>query len=139
MVLPLFRFLPEIAACRSVAGEPQWRAWQWGLMESSSRFTLWAVCMKIVPLDDKIVARRLEALEKSAGGILLPDSSREKPQQGRVLAVGAGVLLHDGTRAQPQVVEGDRIVFGKYVGTEVDVDGEELLILREGDVLAVLE
>lgn len=95
--------------------------------------------MKIVPLDDKIVARRLEAEEKSAGGILLPDSAREKPQQGRVLAVGAGILLHDGTRAQPQVVEGDRIVFGKYVGTEVEVDGEQLLILREGDVLAVLE
>ncbi len=95
--------------------------------------------MKIVPLDDKIVARRLEANEKSSGGILLPDSAREKPQQGRVLAVGAGVLLHDGTRALPQVVEGDRIVFAKYVGIEVEVDSEELLILREGDVLAVLE
>ncbi len=95
--------------------------------------------MKIVPLDDKIVARRMEAREKSAGGILLPSNAREKPQQGRVLSVGAGVLLHDGTRARPQVVEGDRILFANYVGTEVKVDGEELLILREGDVLAVLE
>lgn len=95
--------------------------------------------MKIVPLDDKLVVKRMAAEERSAGGILLPDGSREKPGQGRVLSVGAGSLLANGTRAIPQVMEGDRIVFANYVGTEVKVDGEELLILREGDILAVLE
>ncbi len=95
--------------------------------------------MKIEPLGEKIVVRRTESEETTAGGIVLPDTAREKPQQGRVLSVGEGRMLSDGSRALPQVKEGDRIVFISYAGTEVEVEGEELLIMREEDILAVLE
>lgn len=95
--------------------------------------------MKVVPLGDKIVVKRLEAEEKTAGGIVLPDSAQEKPAEGRVLSVGDGSLLADGERAEPQVSEGDRVLFSSYAGTEVEVDGEELLIMSEHDVLAVLD
>lgn len=90
------------------------------------------------PLDDRIVVRRLEAEEKTAGGIILPDAAKEKPQQGCVVAVGAGKLLDSGTRATPDVKVGDTVLFGKYSGTEVKVDGEDFLIMREGDILAKL-
>ncbi|MFM7116450.1 MAG: co-chaperone GroES [Planctomycetota bacterium] len=93
--------------------------------------------MKIEPLGDKIVVKRLESDERTAGGILLPDSAREKPQQGRVLAVGPGKLLADGSRAKPQVNEGDRIIFSKYSGTEIEVDQRQVLIISESDVLAI--
>ena len=95
--------------------------------------------MKVTPLADKVVVKRLEANDKTAGGILLPDSAKDRPQQGRVLSVGDGRLLPDGRRMKPQVSEGDRIVFSSYVGSEVDVDGDELLILREEDILAVVD
>jgi chaperonin GroES len=95
--------------------------------------------MKIVPLGDKIVVKRTEADEITAGGIVLPDSAKEKPQQGRILSVGGGRLLKDGTRADPQVSEGDRILFTSYAGTEVMVDDEDLLIMSEDDILAVLD
>ncbi len=95
--------------------------------------------MKLEPIGDKIVVKRLEAEEKSAGGILLPDSAKEKPQQGRVLSVGDGKLLRDGTRAKNQVQEGDRILFSNWSGSEVIVDKQELLIMSEDDVLAILE
>jgi len=94
--------------------------------------------MKVVPLGDKVVVKRLEAEQMTAGGIVLPDTAREKPQQGRVLSVGDGRLLADGTRARHQVSEGDRVLFGSYAGTEVVVDGEELLILNEDDILAIV-
>ncbi|QDS96786.1 co-chaperone GroES [Adhaeretor mobilis] len=94
--------------------------------------------MKIVPLGDKLVIRRESAEEKTAGGILLPDSAKEAPQQGRVLAVGDGPQLPDGSRASHEVQEGDRVIFGSYGGTEVSIDDEELLILRADEVLAVL-
>jgi len=94
--------------------------------------------MKVVPLGDKVVIKRLEADEKSAGGILLPDVSRERPFQGRVLSVGDGRLLPDGTRAKHQVSEGDRVLFNRYAGTEVEVSGEELLIMAEEEILAVV-
>jgi chaperonin GroES len=94
--------------------------------------------MRLVPLGDKVVVRRIEAEQKSAGGIVLPDNSREKTQQGRVLSVGDGCALANGRRATPQVVEGDRIYFERYAGTEVVVDGEELLILGEHDILAIV-
>ncbi len=94
--------------------------------------------MKIVPLADKIVVKRTEADEITAGGIVLPDAAKEKPQQGRVLSVGEGRLLMDGSRADPQVSEGDRILFTSYAGTEVMVDDEDLLIMSEDDILAVL-
>lgn len=95
--------------------------------------------MKIVPLGENIVIQRLSAEEKTAGGIVLPEGAREKPQQGRVLSVGDGRLLADGSRAEPQVSEGDRVVFTSYAGSEVMVDGEELLIMSEDEILAVLK
>lgn len=95
--------------------------------------------MKVTPLGDKIVVKRLQADDKTAGGILLPDAAKERPQQGRVLSVGDGRLLGDGRRSPPQVSEGDRIVFSSYAGNEVSVDGDELLILREEDILAVMD
>lgn len=95
--------------------------------------------MKIVPLGENVVIQRLSAEEKTAGGIVLPDAAREKPQQGRVLSVGDGRLLADGSRASPQVSEGDRVVFSSYAGSEVVVDGEELLIMSEEEILAVLQ
>ncbi|MEQ8208863.1 MAG: co-chaperone GroES [Lacipirellulaceae bacterium] len=94
--------------------------------------------MKVVPLGDKLVIRRESAEETTAGGIVLPDSAKETPQQGRVLAVGDGTLLPDGTRAAHEVQEGDRVIFGSYGGTEVSIDDEELLILRADEVLAIL-
>ncbi len=95
--------------------------------------------MRIEPLGDKLVVKRLEAEETTAGGIVLPDSAKEKPKQGRVLSVGDGRQLADGTRSTPQVNEGDRVLFSSYSGTEVDVDGEELLIMSEDEILAVLD
>ena len=95
--------------------------------------------MKIVPLGDKVAVKRLEAEETTAGGIVLPDAAREKPQQGRVLSIGDGQLLSDGTRAEHQVKEGDRILFSSYAGSEVVVDDQEVLIMGEDDILAVLE
>ena len=94
--------------------------------------------MKVVPLGDKLVVKRLEAAVTTSGGIVLPDSAQEKPQQGRVLSVGDGVLLPDGTRVRGQVSEGDRVLFSSYSGAEVSVDDENLLIMREDDILAIL-
>jgi len=91
------------------------------------------------PLDDRVIIRRLEAEEKTAGGIVLPDTAKEKPQKGEVVAVGPGKLLDSGERAKPELKAGDKILFGKYSGSEVKVEGEELLIMRESDVLAILE
>lgn len=94
--------------------------------------------MKVVPLGEKVVVKRLEAEQVTAGGIVLPDTAKEKPQQGRVLSVGDGPLLSDGTRAGHQVREGDRVLFGSYAGMEVVVDGEELLIMNEDEILAIV-
>ncbi len=94
--------------------------------------------MKVVPLGDKVVVRRLESEETTAGGIVLPDTAQERPQQGRVLSVGDGRLLSDGSRLEHQVSEGDRVLFGKYAGTEVEVDAEQLLIMNEDDILAIV-
>lgn len=90
----------------------------------------------IKPLDDRIVVTRTEAEEKTAGGILLPENAKEKPTQGKVLAVGPGKLLDNGQRSTPSVATGDIILFGKYSGTEITVDGVEVIILRESDILA---
>ncbi len=94
--------------------------------------------MKVVPLGDNVVVKRLESEQASPGGILLPESAAESPQQGRVLSVGDGRLLKNGTRVAHQVSEGDRVVFSKYAGTEVVTNGEELLIMREDEILAVV-
>lgn len=95
--------------------------------------------MRIVPLRDKVVVRRIEAEEKTAGGIVLPDTAKERPHQGKVLSVGDGRLLESGARGRMQVREGDRIIFSTYSGNEVNVDGEPLLVLSEDEILAVIE
>ena len=95
--------------------------------------------MRLEPLGDKVIVKRLSAEEKTAGGILLPDSAREKPQQGRVLSVGDGGLSPLGVRIAPIVQEGDRVMFTAWAGHEVEFDGEDLLILSERDIVAILE
>ena len=95
--------------------------------------------MRVEPLGDKVVIKRLEPEEKTAGGILLPDSSRDKPVQGRVLSVGDGCMLPSGKRVPHQVTEGDRVVFSQWAGTEVIVDDATVLIMGENDILAVLD
>jgi chaperonin GroES len=94
--------------------------------------------MRIIPLGPHVVVRRMEAEEKTAGGIVLPDNARQKPRQGRVLSVGDGRILKDGKRARPQVNDGDRVLFNDYAGTEVQFNSEDLLILDEDEILAVL-
>ncbi len=94
--------------------------------------------MSIKPLGDKIVVERLDAEEKSSGGLVLPDTAKEKPKEGKVIAVGEGKLLENGKRAKFQVKKGDRILFSSYAGTEVTLDGKELLVMSEEDVLAVV-
>ena len=94
--------------------------------------------MKVIPLGENIVVKRVAVEEKTAGGIVLPDSAQKRPQQGRVLSVGDGKLLADGTRARHQVQEGDRVLFLAYAGSEVEVDGDELLIMSEDEILAVM-
>jgi chaperonin GroES len=95
--------------------------------------------MRIVPLGDKVVVRRIEAEERTAGGIVLPDSARERSQEGKVLSVGDGRLLENGSRGRMLVREGDRVIFASYSGNEVSVDGETLLVMSEDDILAVIE
>lgn len=97
------------------------------------------MALKIVPLNEKIVVERLEADDKTAGGIILPDTAKEKPKQGKVLALGEGKSLEDGTRAKFQVKVGDRVLFTSYAGSEVTLDGKEYLIMTEDDVLAVVD
>ena len=94
--------------------------------------------MKLVPLDDRVVLQRLEAEDTTQGGIVLPDAAKEKPQKGTVVAVGPGRVLDDGSRVGLEVAKGDTVLFGKYAGTEVTVDGEEYVIMKESDLLAVL-
>jgi chaperonin GroES len=94
--------------------------------------------MKIVPLGANVVVKRLPSEEVTTGGIVLPDSAQEKPRQGRVLSIGDGRMLADGTRARHQVSEGDRVLFSSYAGAEVRVNGEELLIMSEDEILAVV-
>jgi chaperonin GroES len=92
--------------------------------------------IRLRPLDDRVVVQPLEAEETTAGGIVLPDAAREKPQRGKVVAVGVGKLLDSGNRGELSVAVGDEVIFGKYGGSEVEVDGEEYKILRETDILA---
>jgi len=95
--------------------------------------------MKLRPLHDRVLVRRIESDEKSAGGIIIPDTAKEKPQEGEVLAAGAGSKGEDGKVTPLDVKVGDRILFGKWSGTEVKIDGEELLIMKESDIMGVLE
>lgn len=97
-----------------------------------------SVSVALKPLGDRVVVRVIEQEEKTRGGIVLPDTAKEKPQEGEVLAVGPGRILDNGERVAPEVKVGDRVIFAKYGGTEVEVGGEEYLILRESDILAVV-
>ena len=94
--------------------------------------------MKVKPLQDRILVKRIEEEEKTKGGIIIPDAAKEKPQEGMVVAVGDGKVLESGQKVKPGVEAGDKILFGKYSGTEIKIDGEEHLILREDDVLAII-
>ncbi|MEC9367504.1 MAG: co-chaperone GroES [Pseudomonadota bacterium] len=95
--------------------------------------------MKFRPLHDRVVVQRLEEEHKTAGGIIIPDTAAEKPQQGKVIAVGPGVRGDDGKLVPLDVKKGDKVLFGKWSGTEVKVDGEELLIMKESDIMGVLD
>jgi chaperonin GroES len=95
--------------------------------------------MRIEPIGDKIVVKRLDSESKTAGGIVLPDTAKEKPQQGRVLSVGSGRVSNAGVRNPPQVAEGDRVLFSTYAGMEIKIDGNELLILSEDEILAIID
>ena len=95
--------------------------------------------MSLRPLEDRVVIKPLEAEMKSAGGIVLPDAAKEKPQRGKIVAVGAGKALDDGTTRKMTVKKGDEVLYGKFSGTEVEVDGDTLLIVRESDLLAKIE
>ena len=95
--------------------------------------------MKIRPLQDRVIVRRLEEEEKTKGGIIIPDTAKEKPQEGKVIAVGKGKMTEDGKLIPLDVKVGDKILFGKYRGTEIKVEGEELLIMREEDILGIIE
>ena len=95
--------------------------------------------MKFRPLHDRVVVTRIDAEDKTAGGIIIPDTAKEKPIEGKVIAVGAGKVGEDGKQRPLDVKAGDKVLFGKYSGTEVKIDGEEHLILREEDILGVLE
>jgi len=95
--------------------------------------------MRLKPLQDRILVKRVEEEEKTKGGIIIPDTAKEKPVEGKVVAVGSGKMNDEGKRIQMGLKEGDRILFGKYAGTEVKIEGEEYLIMREDDVLGVIE
>ena len=92
--------------------------------------------LKVRPLDDRVVVQPMESEERTAGGIVLPDSAKEKPQRGTVVAVGAGKLLDSGKRGELSVQVGDQVIYGKYRGTDIEMGGEEVKILRESDILA---
>jgi chaperonin GroES len=95
--------------------------------------------MRIRPLHDRLIVRRLEEEEKTKGGIIIPDTAKEKPIEGEVIAVGKGRVKKDGTKIPMEVKKGDRVLFAKYAGTEVKIDGEEHLMMKEDDILAIIE
>ena len=95
--------------------------------------------MKIKPLHDRVVVRRIEEEERTPGGVIIPDTAKEKPMQGEVLAVGPGARDESGKRIAPDVAAGDKVLFGKWSGTEVKIDGEELLIMKESDIMGIIE
>jgi chaperonin GroES len=95
--------------------------------------------MKLRPLHDRVIVERVEEEEKTSGGIIIPDAAKEKPQQGKIIAVGKGKILENGKVSPLAVKKGDRILFGKYSGQEIKIDGEEHLIMREDDILAIIK
>jgi chaperonin GroES len=97
------------------------------------------VAMNLRPLNDRVVVKRMEEEQKTAGGIIIPDTAKEKPIQGEVIAAGNGKTQEDGTKRALDVKKGDRVLFGKYAGTEITIEGQEVLIMREDDILAIIE
>jgi len=95
--------------------------------------------MKVRPLQDRVIVKRVEEEEVTKGGIIIPDTAKEKPIEGKVVAVGKGKVTEDGKKLPLEVKKGDRVLFGKYAGTEIQIDGEENLIMREDDIVAVIE
>jgi len=95
--------------------------------------------IKIKPLQDRVLVKRVQAEEKTESGIIIPDTAKEKPQKGEVVAVGPGKMLENGTKLTPTVKPGDKILFSKYAGTEIEINNEEFLIMREDDILGILE
>ena len=95
--------------------------------------------MKIRPLQDRVIVKRVAEQEKSKGGIIIPDTAKEKPVEGKVVAVGGGKILENGKKQPLEVKKGDRVLFGKYAGTDIKVEGEEHLIMREDDIIAIIE
>jgi len=95
--------------------------------------------MKLKPLDDGIVIKQLEAEEKTSGGIILPDTAKEKPQIGKVVAVGPGKMLDNGKRGKLSVKKNDEVIYGKYMGNDVEIDGKKYVIIRESDILGIIE
>ncbi len=95
--------------------------------------------MNLRPLNDRVVVKRMEEEEKTAGGIIIPDTAKEKPIQGEVIAAGSGRVMEDGSRKPLDVKKGDKVLFGKYAGTEITIEGKEVLIMREDDILAIIE
>jgi chaperonin GroES len=95
--------------------------------------------MTVRPLHDRLIVKRFEEEEKTKGGIIIPDNAKEKPQQGEVIAVGNGKVLEDGKKSPLEVKKGDRVLFGKYSGTEIKIDGAEYLMMREEDILGIIE
>jgi chaperonin GroES len=114
------------------------RAWH-AESDPFSQVNLESTAMNVRPLHDRIIVRRLEEGEQKVGGIIIPDTAKEKPQQGKVIAAGTGKVKDDGTRQRPDVKAGDLILFGKYSGQEIKLDGEEYIIMREEEVLGVIE
>lgn len=98
-----------------------------------------SIFMKVKPLHDQVIVQRLEEEEKTKGGIIIPDTAKEKPIEGKVIAVGAGRIKKDGTKIPLEVKKGNRVLYAKYAGTEVKIDGEEYLIMKEDDILAIIE
>jgi chaperonin GroES len=95
--------------------------------------------MKVRPLHDRVIVERVKEEEKTKGGIIIPDTAKEKPVEGKIIAVGAGKVLEDGKRVPLQVKAGDRVLFGKYAGTEIKIEGKDHLIMREDDIIAIVE
>jgi chaperonin GroES len=95
--------------------------------------------MKLRPLDDRVVIQQSDAEEKTAGGIILPDTAKEKPQIGKIVAIGPGKLLDDGKRGKMSVKKNDKVIYGKYIGNEVEIEKEKYVVLREGDILGIIE
>jgi chaperonin GroES len=95
--------------------------------------------MKVRPLHDRVIVKRIEEEEKTKGGIIIPDTAKEKPMEGKIVAAGNGKILENGNKVPLEVKKGDRVLFGKYAGTEIKIDGEEHLIMREDDIIAIIE